>query len=164
MANGNGGTPRIPGFSLIGGISLSNTAILAGGIALAAWIWFMNAQSRKIAMVDPEQEAIDTVEGDVYSYAANSDQARGNSDRVRAAVERGRSVFRAALDAFRKKHQDLIKARRDGTITSAQYVAQLKLARIEYQKAIRQRWKEIHDALGISTRNPHVARVQPTQA
>lgn len=157
MTNGNGG---IPGFFVAGGIGVSNTAILIGGLAIATALWLSTAGSARKQFSD--RNSMDIVEGDVFAYAADVNQIHANRDRIRAAIERARAAFKIARDAYRKKRKDLFEALRNGTITKDQYKVQRRAASAEFHAAIRTRWQEIHTALGVATRNPHSDTVVPT--
>lgn len=157
MTNGNG---VIPGVFVAGGVGVSNTAILIGGLAAAAWLWFAYADSQRKEFGDGK--SIQHVMDDVYAYAAYPTQVSANADRIRAAIQRARSAFQTARDSYKKKIQDLITARRNGTITGAQFREQLRLANQEFRAAIRTRHQEIMQELGISVGDSHTANVVPT--
>ena len=163
MANGNGGVPRIPGFSAAWGVSLSNTAIVVGGLALLAVTWLsMNKNGGSKMAIPMDDESLGRiVEGDVLAYAASPQSVHENRDRIRDAISRVRDTFRAAREAYTKKIRDLAIARQKGLITNVQFQAQHRAALVEFKAAIKARHREIMNLLNI----PHFAQsptVTPT--
>ena len=150
MANGNG-MPRIPGFMVGGGVAVSNTAILIGGAALLAALWFMNANNKSKTTIPLSDDQIEqAVLTDVYAYAAYPTQIEQNVDRIRAAITRMRTEYRAAGDAFHKKLRDLRDAMKAGTITREQYRAQHRAAVKEYVDKIHSIRASVMAELGIA--------------
>ena len=152
MTNGDG-VPKLPGFFIGGGVGISTSAILIGGLGLLAWTWLsmQNNNRPKIAMDD--ETLAQQVEGDVLAYAADSHSVNENRDRIRSAINRIRDTFTAAREAYVKKIRDLAIARRKGLITNTQFHTQKMAAHIEFQAAIKARHREIMEELNI----PHFA-------
>jgi hypothetical protein len=161
MANGNG-MPRIPGFMVGGGVAVSNTAILIGGAALLAALWFMKANKSKTTIPMSDDQIEQAVLTDVYAYAAYPTQIEQNVDRIRAAITRMRTEYRAAGDAFHKKLRDLRDAMKAGTITHEQYRAQHRAAVKEYVDKIHSIRESVMTELGIARRQRQEQERPPT--
>ena len=155
--------PRIPGFSAAWGVSLSNTAIVFGGLAMLALAWLtMNKQRPAPAVAMDDESQAQNIERDVLAYATDTQSAHANRDRIRAAINAVRDRFQVARDNYKKKLRDLIKARAAGTITQAQFRAQHEAALKEFHNAIKQRHLEIMHELGIPKYDANIADIVPT--
>jgi len=158
MANGDTGV-RIPGVVFAGGIS--NTALLVGGAAVVAWLWITHAQNqRKRDFGDLTN--MNKIYQDVVDYSAYPSQVSVNMDRVKSAIARLRTAIQTARDAFKKTLHDLIKAKREGTISNAQFQEQLRIAIEQFKLTVSTQWQVIHQELGIATHNSHAVNVFPT--
>lgn len=159
MANGNG-VPSIPGFFVGGGVALSNTAIMIGGLAVVAWLWLTLNKTKPPAMDD--ESIAQQIEGDVFAYAASPQSVNENRDRIRAAINAIRDKFTEAREAYQKKMRDLITAKKAGTITQAQFQAQHRIALTEFRAAVKTRHREIMQELNIPHFASNIAEAMPT--